>query len=158
VKSFESIVDGSPHSPHPTPERDPQYLNYWLRSPTAVITGYQIVKGKDVRGHFLLSRVGHQTRIADLRLRSSRQDEWNAAYSLAAQAAADDPETCETVAVASTLFAEIALLTSRFRLREKSPFFLFDPAKKLRDSPPIYWSLIDGDAAYLQDPDHPYTT
>jgi hypothetical protein len=91
-------------------------------------------------------------------LRSTRQDEWDAAYSLAAQAAANDPETCETVAVASTLFAEIALLNSKFRLREKSPFFLFDPGKKLRDAPPIYWSLIDGDAAYLQDPEHPYTT
>src|SRR5215510_2606724 len=44
VKSFEQIVDVSPQNPHPTPWRDPQYLNYWLRSPTAIVTGYQIVK------------------------------------------------------------------------------------------------------------------
>ena len=109
-------------------------------------------------GYFLLSRVGGQTRIADLRLSSTTQDDWNAAYSMAEQVAASDPETSEITAVASTLFAELALRSSGFRRRGSAPLFLYDPQKKLRDSPPIYWNLIDGDAAYISDPEHPYTT
>jgi hypothetical protein len=156
VQSFNDLMDTGNGSPHPMPSRTANYLNYWLGSPTVVVTGFRIEWQNEPRGYFLLSRVGHQTRIADLRLASSKQDDWTAAYTLAAYAAADDPETCETVAVASTLFAEIALSKSRFRLRESAPFFLYDPGKKLRDSPPMFWNLIDGDAAYIQDSAHPY--
>jgi hypothetical protein len=92
-----------------------------------------------------------------MRLSSTKQDEWNVAYSLAAKAAADDPQTCEIVAVASTLFSEIALLSSGFRQRGNAPLYLYDPQNKLSDAPPIFWNLIDGDAAYIQDPAHPYT-
>jgi hypothetical protein len=142
----------------PTPWRSAKYLNYWLRSPTVAISGFAIKRAEKNLGYFLLSRVGGQTRIADLRLGSTIQDDWNAAYSLAETVATEDPETCEITAVASTLFSEIALRSSGFRQRGSAPLFLYDPKRKLRDSPPIYWNLIDGDAAYIHDPEHPYTT
>jgi hypothetical protein len=157
-----SFVDGalvtSCQNGHPTPWRNAEYLNYWLRSPSAVVSGFLIRKSKKVYGYFLLSRVGGQTRIADIRLNSTKQDEWNVAYRLAAQAAAQDPETCEIIAVASTLFSEIALLASGFRERGGAPLFLYDPQGKLIGSPAIFWNMVDADAAYLYDPDHPYTT
>jgi len=143
---------------HPTPWRSAEYLNYWLRSPSAVVSSFLIYKGTNVRGYFLLSHVGGQTRIADIRLNSSKQDEWNVAYRLAARAAAKDPETCEIIAAASTLFSEIALLSSGFRQRGGAPIFLSDPHGKLIDSPAIFWNMVDADAAYLYDPEHPYTT
>ena len=158
VKSFDGItIDDQYCSDHPTPWRSAEYLNYWLRAPTVEVTGFVVEKQKRVRGYFLLSRVGGQARIADVRLSSTKQEEWNGAYSLAAKAAAEDPATCEIVAVASTLFSEIALLSIGFRQRGAEPIYLHDPQKKLRDAPSIFWNLIDADAAYIQDPDHPYT-
>lgn len=159
VHTFDDrLLDGCRKREDPTPWRSVEYLNYWLRSPTVSISGFAIQKDKKNLGYFLLSRVGGQTRIADLRLSSTSQEDWNAAYSLAEQVAAADPRTCEIIAVASTLFAELALRSSGFRQRGSAPLFLYDPQKKLRDSPPIFWNLIDGDAAYISDPEHPYTT
>lgn len=159
LDSFDDILlNGRCNREDPTPWRSARYLNYWLRSPTVKISAFAIQRAKKNLGYFLLSRVGGQTRIADLRLSSTSQDDWNAAYSLAGDMAAANPETCEITAVASTLFAELALRASGFRQRGSAPLFLYDPQKKLRDSPPIYWNLIDGDAAYINDPDHPYTT
>jgi hypothetical protein len=159
VDSFDdSLLDGFCKRDDPTPWRSPEYLNYWLRTPTVSISAFVIQKARKRLGYFLLSRVGGQTRIADLRIHSTRQEDWNAAYSLAEQVAAADPETCEITGVASTLFAELALRSSGFRQRGSAPLFLYDPQKKLRDSPPIYWNLIDGDAAYISDPEHPYAT
>lgn len=157
VQSFEGAVYDRPQSLHPTPWRSPEYLNYWLRSPTVEVSGFAILRQNEVCGYFLLSRVGGQTRIADIRLCSAKQDDWNLAYSLAARAAAENPRTCEIVVAASTLFSEIALMSSGFRQRGSAPLFLYDPQKKLNDSPPIFWNLIDGDAAYIQDPAHPYS-
>jgi hypothetical protein len=158
LESFEDILlNECLKRDDPTPRRSAKYLNYWLRSPTVAISGFAIQRAKKNLGYFLLSRVGGQTRIADLRLSSTTQDDWNAAYSLAERVAAADPETCEITAVASTLFSEIALRSSGFRQRGSAPLFLYDPQKKLRDSSPIYWNLIDGDAAYISDPEHPYT-
>jgi hypothetical protein len=159
LESFDnSLLEGCCNRDDPTPWRSAEYLNYWLRSPTVAISGFALQRARKTLGYFLLSRVGGQTRIADLRLSSTTQDDWNAAYSLAEQVAASDPETSEITAVASTLFAELALRSSGFRRRGSAPLFLYDPQKKLRDSPPIYWNLIDGDAAYISDPEHPYTT
>jgi hypothetical protein len=159
VESFAGVVpeEGS-ESEHPTPWRGAEYLDYWLRAPTVEVSGFAIKEQDKIRGYFLLSRVGGQTRVADMRLSSTKQEDWNVAYSLAGKAAADDPETCEVVAVASTLFSEIALHTSGFRQRGNSPLYLYDPRKKLRDAPSIFWNLIDGDAAYIHDPAHPYTS
>ncbi len=159
LESFEDIfLDDCCKREDPTPWRNADYLNYWLRSPTVAISGFAIQRAKKNLGYFLLSRVGGQTRIADVRLSSTNQNDWNAAYSLVEHVASADPETCEITAVASTLFSEIALRSSGFRKRGSAPLFLYDPQKKLRDSPPIYWNLIDGDAAYINDPQHPYTT
>jgi hypothetical protein len=157
LESFDQFVACGGQAEHPTPWRNPSYFDYWLRVPTVEISGYAIQKEGKTIGYFLLSRVGGQTRIADIRLCSTKQDEWNTAYSLAAHAAAQDPQTCEIMAVASTLFSEIALLTAGFHQRGSAPFFLYDPKGTLASAPPIFWNLIDGDAAYIQDPDNPYT-
>jgi hypothetical protein len=159
LESFGELnLDGMRDGESPTPWRGADYLNYWLRTPSVTMSAFALTNRGNVCGYFLLSRVGHQTRIADLRLSSSKQDEWNVAYALAAKRAAEDPETCEIVAVASNSVAEVALRLNSFRQRERAPFFLYDPQKKLGGSAPIFWNLIDGDAAYIQDAAHPYST
>jgi hypothetical protein len=138
--------------------RDAEYLNYWLRCPAAEVLAYQILHEGAFKGYFLLSRVGGQTRIADIRLDSGDAGQWTVAYSLASRAAAELPETCEVLAVASTPLASESLTASGFRNRGTAPLFLYDPQKKLAGAPPIFWNMIEGDAAYLHDPAYPYVT
>ncbi|HEU0048376.1 MAG TPA: hypothetical protein VFQ43_12315, partial [Nitrososphaera sp.] len=97
-------------------------------------------------------------RIADIRLHSEDAAQWTAAYRLATKAAAELPETCEVLAVASTPLASESLKASGFLNRGSVPLFLYDPQGKLRDAPPIFWNMIEGDAAYIQDPAYPYAT
>lgn len=168
LQSFDSVLapvlNRLPQTAHPTPERCVDYLNYWLRCPAAEITGFSILKGGQVRGYFLLTRMGGQARIIDIRLihvedaDRDKQSDWNAAYGLAAKMAEADPETCEILAVASTEFAQEALLSSGFRRNGSFPLALYDPQRKLRAAPAIFWNMIDGDTAYLYDPMFPYNT
>ncbi|MCU1265907.1 MAG: hypothetical protein JWM21_2225 [Acidobacteria bacterium] len=158
INSFESVVHYEHESDYPIPWRDSNYLNYWLRCPAAEVLGYALLNNDCEMGYFLLSHVEGQTRIADIRLHSQDAAQWTAAYRLAARVAAELPETCEVLAVASTPFADEALTASGFRNRGSVPFFLYDPKKKLAGAPPIFWNMIEGDAAYLQDPAYPYAT
>jgi hypothetical protein len=167
LQSFDSVfapVLNRLSSAHPTPERSADYLNYWLRCPAAGIAGFAILEGGRIRGYFLLTRIEGQARIIDVRLARGEgtdleeQADWNAAYALAAKTAENDPETCEISAVASTKFAQAALLSSGFRQRGGLPLALYDPQGKLSAAPAIFWNMIDGDIAYLYDPALPYIT
>jgi hypothetical protein len=157
-ESFETIPNCQRDSHYPTPSRDAQYVNYWLRCPTAEVLGYEIMNDRSVLGYFVLSRIGRQARIADIRLNSGDPDDWHIAYRLAAKAASRNPETCEIVAAASTPLVSASLTASGFRNRGSVPLFLYDPQKKLAGAPPMFWNMIDGDAAYLQDPAYPFVT
>lgn len=162
LQSFDSTLTNVlrllPQAAHPAPERRRDYLNYWLRCPAAEIAGFSILKDDRICGYFLLTRMGGQARIIDIRLASGEQEDWNAAYGLAAKVAEVDPETCEIFAVASTGFAQKALLSSGFRRNGGFPLALYDPQGKLSAAPPIFWNMIDGDIAYLYDPKSPYNT
>ena len=158
INSFESVLNCQHDSDYPIPWRDSEYLNYWLRCPAAEVLGYEILNNDSVIGYFLLSQVGGQTRIADIRLHSEDPEQWTAAYRLATKAAAELPETCEVLAVASTPLAVESLTASGLRNRGSVPMFLYDPQKKLAGAPSIFCNMIEGDAAYLRDPDYPYVS
>lgn len=158
VDSFLSLPEELGGGDYPTPWRSAEYLNYWLRTPAVKIAGFQIIRDGAFAGYFLLSKVGGQARIADVRLHSNNPAEWANAYRLAATAAAEDPDICETVTIASTPLASQALLDCGFQARGSVPFFFADPGKKLSGAPPVFINMIDGDGAYLSDPEHPYVT
>lgn len=142
----------------PTPWRNADYLNFWLHCPAAEVTGYELIRGDSRLGYFLVSRVGHQTRIADIRVNSEDPKDWAAGYGLATQAAARDEETCEILAAASTPLAVASLKACGFRPRGSMPFYLYDPQKLLTGHLPIFWNMIEGDAAFLFDPAYPFVT
>lgn len=131
------------------PEHGVAFLNYWLRCPTTPIKGYEIHQRGVRCGHFLLSHVGGQTRIADLRLSSTEVSDWKMAYRLAVRTATEDMATCEVVALASTPLARAALSACGLRWRGSAPLSVYDPQGKLAAAPPLCWSLIDDDAAYI---------
>jgi hypothetical protein len=140
------------------PEHGADLLNYWLRCPSAEVSGYEIRISGARSGHFLISRIGGQARIADLRLTSMGPLEWEMAYRLAARTAAEHPATCEVVALASTPLASDALVACGFRSRGTTPLSIYDPAQRLSGAPPLHWSYIDNDAGYLYDPASPFST
>lgn len=141
-----------------TPEHGPALLEYWLRCPAAPVSGFSIRRDGTAIGHFLVSRAGGQARLADLRVASAAPADWEAACRLAARTAALDPEAHEIVGLASTAEMRRALSACGFRPRGATPLFVSDPKGLLTGAPPLLWSLIDDDAAYVFDPQHPYRT
>jgi hypothetical protein len=148
VNSFAEATNGI-SLPLTVPEHGVEFLNYWLRCPTTPIKGYEIQQRGIRRGHFLLSQVAGQARIADLRLRSTEARDWQMAYRLAVRAATEDVSTCEVVALASMPLARAALSACGFRWRGSIPLSVNDPQGKLAAAPPLCWSLIEDDAAYV---------
>ena len=116
------------------------------------------MRGGETHGLFLLSRVGGQARVVEIRVASDDQSDWAIGYRLAADAARLDLETCEILGVASTTLSYDALKSSGFRDRGRVPLFVHDRDKLLAGCPPLFLNMIDWDAAYLSDPAHPYVT
>lgn len=156
LESFDATmkVPGVPACP--TPTRSAAYLNYWLRLPVAQISGFSILYLDKPVGYFLLTTVMGQTRIADLRLWTGMDADWSVAYGLATREARAHSGTCEILAIASTPFARRALRANGYRERGSDPVYLYDPRKRLAQTPGIFLSLIDGDGAYLYDSEHPF--
>jgi hypothetical protein len=122
------------------------------------MSGFKIMRDGETRGLFLLSRVSGQARVVDIRVVSEDQSDWTIGYRLAADAARLDLETCEILGVASTTLSYDSLKSSGFRDRGRVPLFVHDRDKVLAGCPPLFWNMIDGDAAYLNDPAYPYAT
>jgi hypothetical protein len=158
VENFSQIQEMLSEGNCPTPARSADYLNYWLRTPACEMVGYMILRERVPFGYFLLSLVNRQARIADIRLRTMNVEDWANGYRLAAKVAADDERTCETVTIASTQLGHEALTLSGFKNRGSVPLYIADPKGKLNNLPPMFLNLIDGDAAYLADPSHPYVS
>jgi hypothetical protein len=89
--------------------------------PGAAVSGFQVKQDGRSRGHFLLSRCGGQTRIADIGLDSDDPEDWRAAFVLAARAVSSDPATCEIVAAATVPLLGEAIRRAGFRSRWKEP-------------------------------------
>ncbi|PWT99274.1 MAG: hypothetical protein C5B51_27625 [Terriglobia bacterium] len=145
-------------TPHPTTQRTPELMNYFLRCPGAKMSAYVIREKGVPRGWFVISRVAGVSRIADFRLHSAAPDAWQAGYGLALKMALGDREGCELIAAATTPLAAQAIRRNGFRLRSTQPVFLLDPGKLLLPHLPLEVNLIESDAAYLYDPQYPYLT
>ena len=137
--------------------RSPELLNYFLSCPAASFSAYLLVSEEKVRGWFLLSRVRHQVRIADIWVESTEPSDWRSAYSVAAEMGVTDPECCEIVAASSIDIARQAIAANGFRHRGAEPVFVYDPKNLLGDLP-LQIEMVDGDAAFFIDPSYPYLT
>jgi hypothetical protein len=141
-----------------TTERSAGMLNYMLSCPGSAFSGFVLRQGQRVRGHFILSRVLGQTRIAEVWVDSELAEDWQAAFGLATREAAADPETCEIVAVTSITPGREALRRNGYRYRRRDPIFILDPRRRLADAPELNLNLFAGDESYLCVPSYPYET
>lgn len=128
--------------------------NHLLRCPSAVVSSWTLRHAEGRTGYFVLSRVAGQTRIARIRTANLQ-----AGYALAVQAALEDPEACELVALSSTGDANQALEANHFHYRDQRPVFVHDPQHLIpRESYPLDLDMLDDDMAYLNIPEYPYFT
>ena len=138
--------------------RTPSGLNYMLSCPAAEFSGFLILEDQKQRGYFILAKLGGQARIVEIRLDTEDRHSWLTAAQLASHVAAQDPTACEIVAATSEAHVATAFEQSGFRLRRSDPIYCYDPKKVLADASPLGLSMLDGDACFLSDPEHPYLT
>lgn len=128
--------------------------NHLLRCPSAAVSGWTLKHPGGRSGYFVLSRVGGQCRVARI-----RTTDLQAGYALAVQAALEDPESCELVALSSNGDANRALEANHFHYREQRPVFVHDPQHLIpHESFPLDLDMLDDDLAYLNTPEYPYFT
>jgi hypothetical protein len=147
--ALEEILSSSPLAQALRCHRTPEGLNYLLDCPVARISGYVLHNGSVPRGYFLLSRLAHQARIAELRISSSNQKDWICAITLACATAAEDPNTVEIFAGASTPAMQQAIRASGFRWYGEKPIF-FHGTDLADGATSLDLSFIDSDAFLLQ--------
>lgn len=135
------------------PERSAEFLNYWLACPASSVNGFVLERQGQPVGHLLLSNVGGQSRILDLRVEDA---DWGSAYRVAAAIAAADPNTYEIFAISTRPAVQQALVAAGFHKRGGEPIFFHDPGRLLTNG--ILWSLADDDTGYVYDAAHPFAT
>ena len=142
----------------PESRHSPEFIEFLTRCPGACVRYFALLKAGRAQGYFVLSRLGGQTRLADLRILSSEPADWSAAYATATATAAADPEACELTASAAVPVAAAALRANQFRFRGTVPIFVRDPGGLLGGAEHIHLGMLDDDSAFLDHPGHPYST
>jgi hypothetical protein len=139
-----------------SPRRTAAGLNYLLRCPAARFSGYLVSQGQQPRGYFLLTQVGRQARIVDVRMDTEDRESWRAVCALATRCAAEDPETCEVVAASSVEAIGEAWLQSGFAHRKTDKIFCYDPRNLVTSGPLLDLNVADCDFCILNAPAFPY--
>jgi hypothetical protein len=131
-------------------------LNYMLACPAARFSGFLVTQAQQLRGYFLLTQVGRQVRIVDIRMNREDRESWQAMCALASHIAAEDPEICEIVAASSTEVTGQSWLQAGFVHRRTDQIFCYDPRTLVSSGPPLDLNLADGDACIMSVPISPY--
>jgi hypothetical protein len=155
--TLESILDGTMTEVF-TSRRTVLGLNHILSCPAASFSAFVVHRLQRPCGYFLLSQVGKQTRIVDLRVEGEDSEPWMAASIFAMRTAAAIPDTFEVAAGFSMPRINEVLRQIGFRLRGNIPVFCYDPKKLLDAKSVLNVSLLDGDLCFITDPRHPYLT
>lgn len=148
VRRIESFA-GVPGDVFPDPaitrqvvfERTAESLDYFLACPAARMEAYLFERNGSPAGYFLLSRVGHQCRIADLWVRSAERPDWEAAYAAATMTAGEDLGTTEVRVGAS-------VIPTGYRRMDSEPVFVLDPKALLAGRGDLALSYLENDAFY----------
>lgn len=134
------------------------YLRYMLRCPTVRYQFFTLKNGGKSCGFSLLGFAGGQARIADLRIASGEQSDWNSALAVMLTAAKEQPAACELVAFGSAEPLNQALRANGFQPRGKLPVVLFDPSGTIVQQPLPQLGMLEDDAGSLFEPTFPYRT
>jgi hypothetical protein len=138
------------------PARTIAGLNHMLACPAAEFSGFVIRDSSRLVGYFILANVGRQARIVDFNVASDPPDALAMLCAAAARTAAADRRVAEIVAGASSEKGQNAWLQLGFRPRREDAILYLDRRKRLGSETILNLSLIDGDLAFMYNPDRPY--
>jgi hypothetical protein len=156
-RQLDEVIDRSESGEHSFLWTGVQSLNFVLTCPIRSCKGFLLYQNGRLRGYFILSRPGNQSRIADLRVDSISPEDWNAAYLVATECAKDDPDAHEVTAYSSTELVKGALEAQGFRIMMDRDFRLHDHQKRI-SARVIQFHPIASDAFLLYNPKFPYLT
>jgi hypothetical protein len=114
----------------------------------APVSAYEIRRGSELRGCFLLAQAGAEIRLADLRIPSEIAEEWSAAIALALQVAANSSAAFMTASASLPLLKD-AIRANRLRWFQADPVYLYDPQACFAPDDALHITPFDGDQAYL---------
>ena len=111
-----------------------------------------------LRGYYLLNRIGGQCRIIDLYVDSAAPPDWQAAYRLAVNDAASQPQTCEITTFCSLPWVGKLLESEGFHQRDERPAMLFGREKSFAGAQQVHLQMVECDAFVVYSPSYPYLT
>ncbi len=129
--------------------RPPAFFEYLLRCPSTPFSLYGLMSDGGLVGHFVISVVRGQARVAGVWLREPVQESWTAAFSLARRTALGLKGTNEVVVFGSESPSRIAAAQAGFRMMPGPIVYMLDKLKKLSLSQNFQFQLADGDLAFL---------
>lgn len=137
---------------------DRAFFSFMLSCPGIPFRSLVLSKADAPQCYAILSIVGGQARIADLRITSKDQADWNSAVSLVTRELLKEKLACEVIANASFPLLERALQANGFRVRGRLPLVVFDPEGNMIAEPVPPLGMLVDDASFNYFPDSPYMT
>ena len=129
--------------------RSPAFFDYLSRCPVASPQLYSLSRSCRPEGHFVLTLIRGQARLAGLWLREPSDESWCAAYAVALQTARRIPGAYEFAAKGSDGASLRAALHAGLRFAGTDPVFLLDKQRVFPSVPDFQFQLIDDDGAIL---------
>lgn len=148
-----SVVAGQRGSVH-----SPEFLRFMSRCPAVPVYFLTLRKAGAPMGYAVVSVVGGQARIADIRLASGSSVDWQQAISAATKTIGRDSKVCEVTVISSTSVLESALQANGYQLRERRPLVVYDSEGQLAGEPVPQLGMLEDDSSFLRTPEYPYLT
>jgi hypothetical protein len=130
-------------------QRPPAFFEYLLRCPGARFSLYGIFDGGEAIGHFAMSMVRGQARIAGVWLRRPAPDTWAAAYYVARQTASRLKGAYEIAVTGSDGFTREAAAKAGLQIMPGPSVYMLNKKKNAPLSAEFQFQLSDDDAAFL---------
>jgi hypothetical protein len=145
--------------PESAAPRSAAFFRYLMACPVARVHFYEMRGGGSPRGHFVLSIIRGQARLAGVWLRETSPESARAAYALAQAEAQKLSGTNEFIAAGSGAETEQGARESGLRLTsERTPVFLLNKKKNLALPPGFQFQLVEYDGFFLDTGSYSYLT
>lgn len=138
--------------------RPPGFFEYLLRCPVMRIRLYGIQDQRGLRGHFAVGLLRGQARVVGVWLGEPDADAWQAAFTLAQQAAMRLDGACEIWLAGTEGPSEHGATRSGLRIVERTPVYLLNKKGKLALPTDFQFQLSDNDAFFLDAGNPAYRT
>src|SRR5205085_1748156 len=117
--------------------------------PTARFRFFALTRRGEPAGHFLLSVVRGQARLAGVWLRNASELDFRAAYTMAQRVARGIHDAYEFTTKGTKGVAERAVASAGLRIVAKAPVFLLNKKGLFKAPDELQFQLIDDDGAFL---------